>query len=252
MRVPFNGARSRTLPRIRPPARCTWALHAVALLAPALAVAQSVANQRIVDIIADLRRQGLTIIYSSELVGVELRARQEVTTSDPLERLRQVLAPYGLAIEAGPRGSWLVVRSDPTDTPQAPANGEALATFTVAPPTIEEVVVSASRYSISRDPSTSTSLIDRVQLDNTPTLAEDALRVMHSLPGLTSSGLTAQVNVRGGTTNEGLLFLDGVQLLNPFHLKDFQSLFSGINPSIVDTMTVYTGAFPAQFGDRMS
>jgi hypothetical protein len=45
---------------------------------------------------------------------------------------------------------------------------------------------------------------------------------------------------------------DGVRLYNPFHLKDFQSLFSALDPSIVGSVDVYTGGFGANFGDRMS
>ena len=36
---------------------------------------------------------------------------------------------------------------------------------------------------------------------------------------------------------------DGLRLYAPFHLKDFQSLFSAIDPRIVDTVDVYTGGF---------
>ena len=74
----------------------------------------------------------------------------------------------------------------------------------------------------------------------------------HAVPGLTSSGLTARVNVRGGEADETLVLLDGVRLYDPFHLKDFQSLFSGIDPRIIELIDVRTGGYPAEYGDRMS
>jgi hypothetical protein len=43
-----------------------------------------------------------------------------------------------------------------------------------------------------------------------------------------------------------------LRLANPFHLKDFQSVFSAIDPALIGTIDVYTGGFPANFGDRMS
>ena len=45
---------------------------------------------------------------------------------------------------------------------------------------------------------------------------------------------------------------DGLRLMNPFHLKDFQSIFSAINPALVGAVDIYTGGFPVSFGDRMS
>ncbi len=215
--------------------------------------AASVAGRRLVDLIAELREAGIAIIYSSELLTGEMRAEQEPAAESPVERLREILEPYGLALEAGPQSSWLVIR-DPQQSVARPALDEPPSRpgFAIRPPTIEEIVVSASRYALSREVGSSTSQIDRLQLENTPTLGEDALRATHGLPGLTSSGFTSQINVRGGTSNEAQLLLDGIELFNPYHLKDFQSLFSSVAPNIVDSMTVYTGAFPAQFGNRMS
>jgi outer membrane cobalamin receptor len=162
-----------------------------------------------------------------------------------------MLRPFGLALEDGPRDSWVVVRSPdgPGSDREAPARAPR---FEVTPPALEEIVVSASRYSVARDVGNSVNRLDRAQLESTPTIGEDALRTIHGLPGLTSSGLSSQFNVRGGTNDEAMIYLDGVRLFDPFHLKHFQSLFSSISPRVVDSMTVYTGAFPAQYGDRMS
>jgi hypothetical protein len=206
---------------------------------------------RIVDFIASLRDAGVAVIYSNDLVPESLRIVDEPDTSDPVDRLRQVLAPHGLALEAGPRASWLVVRAAPLEPPPAP--------LPVVPPparpsvpTLETLIVTASRYAFTRSTATSAQQIDRLQLEYSPTLGEDALRTTHGLPGLTSSGLTARVNVRGGEADEALLLLDGVRLYDPFHLKGFQSLFGSVSPRIIDLVDVRTGGYPASFGDRMS
>jgi hypothetical protein len=78
------------------------------------------------------------------------------------------------------------------------------------------------------------------------------LRVTQILPGVTSNQLTSRMHIRGGDLNEVLLELDGVRLYSPYHLKDFQSVFSIINPSAIDSMVVRTGGYGARFGDRMS
>ena len=58
--------------------------------------------------------------------------------------------------------------------------------------------------------------------------------------------------MRGGAADETLVRFDGLRLMNPFHLKDFQSIFSAINPALVGAVDIYTGGFPVSFGDRMS
>jgi outer membrane receptor protein involved in Fe transport len=83
-------------------------------------------------------------------------------------------------------------------------------------------------------------------------VGDDPLRTLTRLPGIANSDLSAKLNVRGGASDETLVRFDGVRLMNPFHLKDFQSVFSAINPSLIRTVDVYTGGFPVRFGDRMS
>lgn len=251
---PFGPAHPRfRVSRVFP--RVAWlALSGFIVLATPAAAFGQTAGTPLVDFIAGLREQGLTIIYSTELVTPGLRILEEPTAPDPVGELRQVLAPHGLGIEPGPGGSWLVVRA-PGPRPVAPTGPRVTATpgpHELAPPALETVVVSASRYAFERSTGTSTQHVDRVQLENAPTLGEDALRAVHGLPGLTSNGLTARVNVRGGESNEALLLLDGVRLYSPYHLKDFQSLFGSISPRIIDAIDVSTGGYPAEFGDRMS
>ena len=38
----------------------------------------------------------------------------------------------------------------------------------------------------------------------------------------------------------------------PFHLKDFQSVASIVNSRAIDGIDFFSGAYPAQYGDRMS
>ena len=83
-------------------------------------------------------------------------------------------------------------------------------------------------------------------------LGDDPLRAVSRLPGAAASDFTAKANIRGGEADEMLVRFDGLRLFNPFHFKDFQSLFSTIDPGIIRGIDVYTGAFPAAFGDRMS
>ena len=66
-----------------------------------------------------------------------------------------------------------------------------------------------------------------------PDLGDDPLRAVARLPGVASSDFSAKANMRGGETDETLFRFDGLRLQNPFHLKDFQSVFSTIDPSVI-------------------
>lgn len=63
------------------------------------------------DYIEALRDRGVRIIYSSDLVRTEYRVQAEPRSAEPEAALREVLAPYGLTVTAGPAGSLLVTRT---------------------------------------------------------------------------------------------------------------------------------------------
>jgi outer membrane receptor protein involved in Fe transport len=203
--------------------------------------------------IAALERTGLTIFYSSDLVRPAMRVKEEpAAAADPQARLQEILAPFGLATRLGPRDSVLIVRA-PRASPAALQPVVAAASPPPPPqPTIDEIVVTASQYEINRDVGASVITMTGADLENLPDLGDDALRAVHRLPGAASNGFSARPNVRGGDVGETLVRFDELRLYDPFHLESFQGVFSGVDPRIVSSMDVYTGAFPAIFGDRMS
>ena len=119
-------------------------------------------------------------------------------------------------------------------------------------PDLAEIVVSASRYELFRHTGPSASAFTAADLDLLPEIGDDGLRAITRLPGTASVDISAKANVRGGEEDETLVRFDGMRLYNPFHLKDFQSLFSSIDPSLIEEMNIYTGGFPVNYGDRMS
>ena len=123
----------------------------------------------------------------------------------------------------------------------------------IAPPAaLEEIVIAASRYQLARSASSTHTLLSSEDLEYLPDFGDDALRAVSRLPGTTTNGVSARSNVRGGEVGETLVRFDSLRLYEPFHLKEFQSVFSTVDPRVVSSMDVYTGGFPAAFGDRMS
>ena len=121
-----------------------------------------------------------------------------------------------------------------------------------ARPEIENVTVSASRYEISRDISTSRFDIDRTSIETLPDLGNDPLRATHRLPGAAASGASARSHFRGGDEAETGIILNGQKLFDPFHVRDYQNVFSTVDSRAIDGVEVYTGGFPVQYGDRLS
>lgn len=78
----------------------------------------------------------------------------------------------------------------------------------------------------------------------------DILKAYQLMPGINSGCEGSnQLFVRGGTPDQNLFLLDDVPLYNVNHLGGFYSVF---NSSIVKSIDVYKGGFPARYGGRLS
>ena len=219
-----------------------------ASLPVAPAISATLAGMPLSSAVADLERRGLAVLYSSDLVRPWMKVAAEPTASDPASVLVEILRPHGLAARPGPNGLLLVVRQPRVAQarPVRPGSGPA---ETAA--SLEEVVVTTSRYRLDSLP-VMPILLESADLGLLPDLGDDPLRATARLPGAAAGDLSAKSNLRGGEVDETLVRFDGLRLFNPFHFKDFQSIFSTIDPAIVRGIEVYTGAFPASYGDRMS
>ena len=84
-----------------------------------------------------------------------------------------------------------------------------------------------------------------------PSIGEfDVFRSLQLLPGISgtresSSGLY----VRGGTPDQNLVLLDGITV---YHVDHFFGFFSAFNAEAIKDIQVFKGAFPAQYGGRVS
>ncbi len=121
-----------------------------------------------------------------------------------------------------------------------------------ARPEIEAITVSASRYEISRDLATSSFFLDQRTIQNMPDIGEDPLRAVQRLPGAAAGGVSSRAHIRGGEEAETGIILNGQRLFDPFHVRDYNNIFSAIDARAIDGVEVYTGGFPARYGDRLS
>ncbi len=79
---------------------------------------------------------------------------------------------------------------------------------------------------------------------------KDVLKMLQLLPGVSSGadGLSS-FGVRGGSPDQTLILLDEAPLYNPTHMVGFFSVF---NNDALKEMKFMKGAFPAQYGGRLS
>lgn len=118
---------------------------------------------------------------------------------------------------------------------------------------LHEVVITPGSFDIMREESAARQTLSREDIQSIPQFGEDIYRAVKRLPGIASNDYSARFTVRGGEHNEVLVLLDGLELYEPFHLKDI----NGGGLSIVDVqaiggLTLMTGGFPAEFGNRLS
>ena len=78
----------------------------------------------------------------------------------------------------------------------------------------------------------------------------DLIKTLQQTPGVAMGTETiAALYVRGGDSDENLVWMDGVPLYQIGHLG---GLFSAFNPEAVKLAGFYKGSFPARFGERLS
>lgn len=116
---------------------------------------------------------------------------------------------------------------------------------------MKTIETTGSRITGTSDSKISVDRISAKQLEFAPKGVEsDVFRTIKYLPGVTStSDVSARYYVRGGTSNQNLVLVDGITIYNPFHAL---GLFSVVDPDIVNSIEFFKGGFGAQFGGRLS
>ena len=114
----------------------------------------------------------------------------------------------------------------------------------------DEVTVTGERNL----PSTVIQEIEKKDLKRMPTIYNDVLRAVQILPGVTTNTeLSSGYNVRGGSFDDNLIYLNGFEIYRPFLLRQgIEENKSLPNPDLVEEFRFYNGSFPASYGDKMS
>ncbi len=117
---------------------------------------------------------------------------------------------------------------------------------------LSQVTITPGSFTLLDPASSSRLSLSREALLTAPQLAEDVFRSLNRLPGLSGSDFSAKTRIRNGGVDEQLFTLDGLELVEPFHLKDFDGALSILDGEVIGRVAVTTGGFSAAAGNRMA
>ena len=160
-------------------------------------------------------------------------------------------------LRAVPEGSYRVIAAAPgfavgevpVEVSRESPTPEVQIPLQAAEVTLDSIDVVGS-YSIGRDAPARSSALTAEELRELPHLGDDIVRAVTVLPGVTSNDAVAEFNVRGSLTREVRYEIDGLEIFEPYHLKDYQGIFSVIDPDMLGGVDLFTGGFPVEYGDR--
>ncbi|CAA9238655.1 MAG: putative ferric aerobactin receptor, partial [uncultured Cytophagales bacterium] len=96
--------------------------------------------------------------------------------------------------------------------------------------------------------------IDPKQVQNLPSPFGDFNKTLATLPGVVSNNeLSSTYSVRGGSFDENLVYVNGIEVYRPFLVRSGQQEgLSFINPDLVSAITFSSGGWQPKYGDKLS
>ncbi len=280
---------------------------------------RELAGKELADALLGLEAEGLSIVFTSELVKPGMRIAREPASAGARARLDEILAPFSLRAQETAGGILVIVpaggpaatecctvtgrvrdretlaplaeaivrvdgnaRTMVTDelgrfvatsipagrrsvvatargfvdesvdgvgvSPEAPRHLELL--LSPAPFLQEKIEVFGGSGASTREPLATPCTLSHDELERVPQLG-DPMRGLSFAPGTASNDLSARISVRGGRPDETKVVLDGQEIYDPWHLKDYESALT-IIPSIgLSNASLLSGGLSSAPGDRM-
>ena len=196
---------------------------------------------------------------------------REVETGNPIGAARVELRELRVATLTGADGRFLIPSVPPgaytldVDALGFRSEGVRRADVTLDRPTIldlrlardplalAEIVVSPGTFGIGGDEATLIrQTLTEEEMQALPQLGEDVFRMMERIPGVATGDISAKMHVRGGNAAELMIRLDGVELFEPYHMKDMDAVMGIVDVQTLGGLDLIAGGLPTEYGDRMT
>lgn len=120
-----------------------------------------------------------------------------------------------------------------------------------APQALTAVVVTPGTFGLLSPVRGTAQSLGREAILSRPQLGEDVFRAIQRLPGLASGDFSSAFHVRGAEINQMHVSFDGMELFEPFHMKDFDNALSIIDVQSVEGIDLVTSGFTSEYGGRL-
>jgi len=115
--------------------------------------------------------------------------------------------------------------------------------------TMDEVIIIDDRPNVQ-----GITKIDRKMANLLPSANQGVESVLKTLPGVNfNNELSTQYNVRGGSFEENLVYVNGIEIYKSFLIRSGQQEgLSFVNPELTQNVEFSAGGFQAKYGDKLS
>ncbi|MFQ5609473.1 MAG: TonB-dependent receptor plug domain-containing protein, partial [Woeseiaceae bacterium] len=217
-------------------------------LSPAATVEESMSIAEAIEV---LRADGVHVSYSTRLVRPDMYVHAAPTREEPIEALAEILNSHSLELSLGRRGRYLVVRSN---RPAAEPDDRQDQLLRDAPTSraIDNVVVVGSQHRLFDRDGLSRQFLSGEEIELVPHLADDSFRAIHILPGVAANDFQAPFNLRGGHLSETGVRINGMEIIDPYHMRTLFRPLSIIDPGIIGEAQLVSGGMTAETGRYLS
>ena len=118
---------------------------------------------------------------------------------------------------------------------------------------LPEILVSPGTFRILEGVSPgAVKTLTREEIQTMPQVGEDIFRSLKRLPGVASHDISTKLNIRGGEDREVAVRLDDLELVEPYHMKDWDGALGIVDLNALGGVELTVGGFGAQYGDKMT
>ncbi len=218
---------------------------------------------------ANRRQDVLFVVADRGITGSVVGTIMDALSGEPVAGAVVTRVDNGHVVTSDSSGYWVIdglnpgaveleIRKSGYLPPESPRlevwGGERTrlsTTIEPAPFLNDEILVVPSRFDLLGEQRSAPLALTREAVEALPHLAGDVQRAFQILPGNTSNDLSAQFAVRGGRRDELEVTLDGQELYDGYHLKEYDNAISMVATENLRSASLRTGGIPASFGDRL-